>query len=106
MLCRFAVAAIVILAGASGLTRDACAAEPPALQVGEVLSTLGEAERARVAQALRRESFTAPGEMRRKGQIIVVTALQQGFPWRLVVDSVTGEIIGRRPLVERVAFPR
>jgi hypothetical protein len=91
------------IGSASHLAR---ASEVPALQLGEALAHLGQADRVRVEQALRRESFTLFGDVRRKGQIIIVLAVQQGAPWRLVIDGQSGEIIGRRPLAETVALPR
>jgi hypothetical protein len=106
MLFRAAIAILAILAGAWMFATVSRASDLSTVQLGEALASLGEADRVRLAQSLRRENFTLFGDVRRKGQIVIVTALRQGAPWRLVIDSASGEIIGRRPLVEGVAFPR
>jgi hypothetical protein len=83
------------------------AAEAAVPQLGEFVgSGLTDAERMRMAGRLQREGFALAGDIRRKGQLIVAVALQQGVPWRLVIDGQSGEIIGRRPLAEQVALPR
>jgi hypothetical protein len=98
---------IALIFAASWLYANAAhAAEAATPQVGELIVGLGEQERARVADRLRRENFSLVGDARRKGELFVATAVQQGVPWRLVIDARTGEIIGRRPLAESVALPR
>lgn len=67
---------------------------------------LTDAERIAIGQRLRRENFTLAGDIRRKGTLILAIAVQHGIPWRLVIDSQTGEIIGRRPIGETVSWPR
>jgi hypothetical protein len=103
---RVVITVLAILAAVWAFSTVAHAAERPAIQAGEAIANLEQAERTRVEQALRRESFTLVGEVRRKGQLVIVTAVQQGVPWRLVIEGGSGEIIGRRPLAETAAFPR
>lgn len=106
MSARFTLAALALLVLAGQLAPPVRAAELPPVQSGEALAGLDQTGRLRVEQALRRENFTLLGETRRKGQILIVTAAQQGISWRLVVDAATGEVIGRRPLAESATFPR
>jgi hypothetical protein len=108
MIRRLALAAalsVVVIAHLSGdqaFASEATAAPaPPSLDV-----PLNEAERMVIGQRLRRENFTIAGDVRRKGGLIVAVALQQGVPWRLVIEAQTGEIIGRRPLAETANWPR
>jgi hypothetical protein len=54
--------------------------------------------RQRLDTRLRREGYTLVGELRRKGDFIIVTANRGSAPWRLVVDHRSGEIIGRKPI--------
>jgi hypothetical protein len=98
--------ALLLAASLGGGLVQARATEVPALQAGETLASLGQPDRARVEQALRRESLAPVGDVRRKGQVIVIVAVQHGIPWRIVIDGPSGEIIGRRPLPETVALPR
>jgi hypothetical protein len=98
---------IALIFAASYLYANAAhAVEAATPQAGELISGLADQERGRVADRLRRENFNLVGEARRKGELIVAIAVQQGVPWRLVIDARTGEIIGRRPLAESVALPR
>ncbi len=103
---RLLIVAALIFAAAYLYASAAPAAEAATPQAGELIGGLADRERGRVADRLRRESFALVGEARRKGEIIVATAVQNGVPWRLVIDARTGEIIGRRPLAESVALPR
>jgi hypothetical protein len=103
---RTLIAVLAIIAAFWGFNTAVQAADRPAIQAGEAIASFDQNERVRIEQALRRESFTIVGESRRKGQLIIVTAVQQGVPWRLVIEGGTGEIIGRRPLAEPAVFPR
>jgi hypothetical protein len=106
MSARFTFAALALLVLAGQLASPVRAAELPPVQSSEALAGLDQTGRVRVERALRRENFTLLGETRRKGQILIVTAAQQGISWRLVVDAATGEVIGRRPLAESATLPR
>jgi hypothetical protein len=103
---RVVIAVLAILAAVWAFGSIAHAADRPAVQAGEALANLDQTDRTRVEQSLRRENFTLVGEARRKGQLLILTAVQQGVPWRLVIEGGSGEIIGRRPLAETAAFPR
>jgi hypothetical protein len=92
-------------AASVALHRPARAAEAATPQAGDA-GGLTEAERLIVGQRMRRENFTLAGDIRRKGSLIVAVALQNGASWRVVVDSRTGEIVGRRLLTETIAWPR
>jgi hypothetical protein len=103
---RFMIAAAFAAAGLA-LHRRASAAEAATPPAGDLAGTgLSEAERLAIGRRLGREKFTLTGDIRRKGPMIVALAVQQGAPWRLVIDSRSGEIVGRRPLAEMAAWPR
>ncbi len=103
----FLLASAAPLAAGVISPRIARAAEASMPQLGELIgSGVADAERGVIAARLRRDSFTISGEPRRKGQLIIVVATQQGMPWRLVIDSRSGEIIGRRALAETAGLPR
>jgi hypothetical protein len=55
-------------------------------------------ERTRIAARLASNGFVLTGDIRRKGQFIVINATKEGADWRLVLDGVSGEIIGKRPV--------
>jgi hypothetical protein len=59
-----------------------------------------EIDRIKIAQWLARDGFTLSGDIRRRGQLLTVTAQRKGEPWLLAMDAATGEIIGRRPLAQ------
>jgi hypothetical protein len=79
-------------------------AHPPAAIATDGAFT--SAERARIAARLERENFTLTGELRRKGQLVILVAVQQDVTWRLVLDGRSGDIIGRRPLAETISLAR
>jgi hypothetical protein len=96
------VAAFSSLSSGPALASEASAAPaPPSID-----GPLSDLERMLIGQRLRRENFTIAGDIRRKGALIVAVAVQQGVPWRLVIEAQTGEIIGRRPLAETANWPR
>jgi hypothetical protein len=55
-------------------------------------------ERTRIAARLASSGFALTGYIRRKGQFVILNAAKEGTDWRLVLDGVTGEIIGKRPV--------
>ncbi|MFM9973032.1 MAG: hypothetical protein ACKVON_00480 [Beijerinckiaceae bacterium] len=59
-----------------------------------------ESDRSTITQWVAREGFTLTGNIRRRGQLVTVSAERRGAPWRLVLDASTGEIIGRKPLAQ------
>jgi hypothetical protein len=69
------------------------AAEAAPLSAGFV-----DVVRTQVDQRLQKEGYVQFGEVRRKGNFLIVTASKGPTPWRLVVDARTGEIVGQRPL--------
>ena len=60
-------------------------------------------ERTRLAARLASSGFVLVGDPRRKGQFVVLNAMKQGNDWRLVVDGITGDIIGKKPVLPMIA---
>jgi hypothetical protein len=107
MLRRTLLASIALIAASHVFARAARAAEAASPQIADVIGAgLTEAERDRIAGRLLREGLVLVGGIRRKGTLIVAVADQQGVPWRLVIDSQSGDIIGRRALAETASLPR
>jgi hypothetical protein len=97
----FVVAAI--LAGLAFMARQLRAAEAAPLAVTFPLASVApDADQQRLQRALRRDGFVLVDDARRKGQMIIVTGMQRSVPWRLVIDVQSGEIVGRRPLVDNL----
>jgi hypothetical protein len=93
----------------------AAMAQPPAARAAEAAtpapadglpSAFTEAERTRISERLRREDFLPVGEPRRKGTLVILVAVRQDVPWRLVLDGRSGDIIGRRPMAEAISLAR
>ncbi len=108
MIQRAVIAALAIIAISIAILRPAPASEAVAMpRAGQVIADgLTERQQRAIAARLEQESLTLVGEARRKGQLVVVTGVRQGVPWRLVIDTQTGEIVGRRPLAETSVFAR
>jgi hypothetical protein len=107
MLRRTLLATAALVAANAACTRDSRAAEAATPLVGDVVGAgLTDAERGRIVARLRQEGLALTGDIRRKGPLIVAVAVQQGVPWRLVIDPQNGEIIGRRALAETASLPR
>jgi hypothetical protein len=107
MIPRVLLATAVLAAVGIAPNGSVRAAEAASPLVGDLIgSGLTEAEGTRIAARLKQEGMVVAGDLRRKGDLIVAVAVQQGVPWRLVIHGRSGEIIGRRALVEAVALPR
>jgi hypothetical protein len=59
--------------------------------------SLGRMEKAGIVARLAKSGFQLNGDLRHKGQFILLNATKEGADWRLVLDGNTGEIIGKRP---------
>ncbi|MGL4241013.1 MAG: hypothetical protein ACRCTI_07865 [Beijerinckiaceae bacterium] len=107
MLRRQFILAAPIAAASFAMPSAALAAEAAAPLAGDgVSASLTESDRAAIEQRLRSQNYVLTGDIRRKGALIVALGVQQGVPWRLVIDGRSGEIIGRRPLAETASWPR
>jgi hypothetical protein len=78
--------------------------------IGALVRQRGEAaeaatplnDREQVARRLAKDGYALIGEPRRKGQFMVAVAVRGGAPWRLVIDTASAEIVGRKAVVELI----
>ncbi len=94
-----------ILVGIALVANRPRAAEAVPLPVSFPLAGVApDTDVARLQRNLQRDGFVLSDDARRKGQMVIVTGVQRSVhhnvPWRLVIDVQSGEIVGRRPLVE------
>jgi hypothetical protein len=69
-----------------------------AAEAAPMAAGFGEAGLLLLEGRLRREGYALLGDVRRKGPLVIITASRANASWRLVMDSRSGEIIGRRPM--------
>lgn len=101
---RWRIAALMFIAAGPQLVSAGRAAEAATIGTMSVDSvSRARIERTRLAARLASSGFVLVGEPRRKGQFVVLNAMKQGNDWRLVVDGVTGDIIGKKPVIPMIA---
>jgi hypothetical protein len=100
-ICRLLLVVAMIIAGLALVANRPRAAEAAPLAITFPLANVApDADQARLQRNLQRDGFVLADDARRKGQMIIVTGMQRSVPWRLVIDVQSGEIVGRRPLVD------
>jgi hypothetical protein len=76
--------------------QEARAATLPTVSSPHVNRSMEDADQQRIHSLMLKDGYKLRGDMRRKGQMFTMVAEREGIAWRLVVDGVSGELIGRK----------